>query len=168
MKDCSECHSPIPMQANLSFRKTSNPSRNTPTDHLIHHLINHLNHLINHQNHLNQIGLEDFSQSWQSNTALFWKHHGKLGADLDSKAEVLQSSSVLLTSIQAKAVSNQVSDVIDRSIALSPMDVKCHINQNPAQPVPGSRFPDSRSCFILLPNHWKELHSVQFSLVYKI
>ena len=91
-----------PDGSNFGFRKTSNP----PTDHL-NHLIHHLNHLIHyHPHHLNQIGLEDFLQSWQSNTsALFWKHCRKLEADLDSRAEVLQSSSVLFTSIQVKTVS---------------------------------------------------------------
>ena len=101
MKDCTnKHHSPIPMQAILSSRKTPNQAVNIrentlPTDHLIHHL----NHLINH---LNQIGLQDLSQRWQNNTSGFCKHCRKLEANPDSRAEVLCSSSVLLTSIQAE------------------------------------------------------------------
>ena len=181
MKDrTKEYHSPILIQAILSSRKTPNQAvnakGNTPSfdhlNHLIHyrnhlidhmnHLIQHLNqlnnHLIRHRNHLNQIKLEDFSQSWQSNTTLSCKHHRKLGADQDSEAEVSQSSSVLFTSIQVKVVSIQVDDVIDINCVV--INVKCPFNENPAQPAPGSRFPKSRSCFILLPNHWKELHLV--------
>ena len=162
MKDrTKECHSPILMQAILSSRKTPNQAVNTKGNTSS---IDHLNHLINHlirhrRNHLNQVRLEDFLQSWQSNTsALFWKHCGKLEADLDSRAEVSQSSSVLFTSIQVKVVSILVDDVIDINCAV--FNVKCPFNQNPVPPVPGSRFPESRSCLILLPNHWKELHSV--------
>ena len=186
MKDCIEYHSPILIQANLSFGKTSNPIRNakgnTPSidhlNHLIHyrnhlidhmnHLIQHLNqlnnHLIRHRNHLNQIKLEDFLQSWQSNTAsLFCEHCRKLGADQDSETEVSQSSNVLFTSIQVKMVSMQVSDVIDIiSINRSVIDVKCHVNQNSAQTVPGSTVSREPQLLFLLPNHWKELH---FSLV---
>ena len=151
MKDWIEYHSPIPMEAILSSRKTPNQAvnvrENRPRKTTI---INHLNHLIDHFNHLNQIGLQDLSQRWQNNTGGFCKHHGKLEADPDSRAEVLHSSSVLLTGIQAQAALPSIPC----------HHVKCPVNQNPVSPVPGSRFLKSRSCFILLPNHWKELHLV--------
>ena len=163
---CSEHHSPIPMQAILSFRKTSNPSRNvkenTPlTDHL-NHLIHHLNHLIRHQNHLNQIRLEDFLQSWQSNTAFFWKHCRKLGADQDSKeAEVLRSSSVLFTSIQVKMVLIQVSDVIDSNRSVTD---GCQVSYEPELCTTCARIKGfSRAAVaFLLP---KSLERTPFSLV---
>ena len=147
-----------PDRSNLNFRKTSNP----PIHHL-NHLIHYLNHLIDHLHHLScQIEPEDLLQCWQNNIHSFSKHHGKLEADLDSRAEVLRSSSVLFTSIQVKMVLTQVSDVIDSmSIRASSMS-KCHVNQNPVLPVPGSRFLENRGCFILPPNHWEELH---FNLV---
>ena len=162
MKDrANEYHSPILTQAIPSSRKTSNPASSARDENTTRRTTaNHLNHLINHFNHLNQIGLQDLSQRWQNNTGMFFKHHGKLEACPDSRAEVLQSSSVLFTSIQARVASILVDDVIDINCAV--IDVKCPFNQNPAPPVPGSRFPESRSCFILPP---KSLERTPFSLV---
>ena len=151
-----------PDAGNFGLRKTSNTKKNHLIDHL-NHLIHYLNHLIDHPHHLNQIGPEDLSQCWQNNIHPFSKHHRKLETYLDSRAEVLQSSSVLFTSIQVRMVLTQVSDVIDSKIEASPMDVKCHVNQNPVFPVPGPRFLVSRSCCFFHQNHWKELHLVQFS-----
>ena len=147
MKDWTdECHSPIPMQAIFGSRKTPNPAsdiKETPRETIMCHL----NHLINHFNHLNLIGLQDLSQRWQNNTSVFCKHCRKLEADLDSRAEVLQSSSVLLTSIQAETVSISVCDVIHiKCGVIDTMSIKCAcpVNQNPASPVPASG--DSRNC----------------------
>ena len=170
MKDWIEHHSPIPMQAILSSRKTPNSTRNVrentlPTDHLIHHLnhlIHHLNHLIDHLNHLihhldHLIELQDLLQRWQNNTSVFFKHHRKLEADLDSRAEVSQSSSVLFTSIQAEMMLISVCDVIDvkciviLSSVLSTRTL-CHLCQHRAILETAVAF--------LPPNHWKELHSV--------
>ena len=112
MKDWIECHSPIPTQAILSSRKTPKSSRKYQGKHTKKNtIINHLNHLIDHFNHLNQIGLQDLLQRWQNNINGFCKHHGQLEADPDSRAEVLQSSSVLFTSIQVETVSALVSPI---------------------------------------------------------
>ena len=117
MKDrTNESHSPILMQAILSLRKTSNLTSDTRDNTRRRITIDHLIHLNDHFNHLNRhwMKLQDLSQRWQNNTStLLCKHYRKLEAHQDSRAEVLQSSSVLFTSIQVKMVLMQVSDVID-------------------------------------------------------
>ena len=123
MKDWTdESHSPILMQAIPSSRKTSNLTSDARDDarrrrritfNHSNHLINHLIHLNDHFNHLNHqtkpqdLELQDLSQHWQNDTE-FCKHCGKLEANPDARAEVLHSSSVLLTSIQVQLVSIQV------------------------------------------------------------
>ena len=112
MKDRTcEHHSPILTQAILSSRKTPNqagnirentPRKTTVINHLIDHLIN-LNNHINHLNHRTE--LQDLLQCWQNNSGVFCKHCRKLEVNPDSRAEVLHSSSVLLTGIQVQSVS---------------------------------------------------------------
>ena len=177
MKDrAKEYHSPILIQAILSSRKTRNQAVNTKgnkpsidhlnhlirhrnhLNHLIHHLnhlIHYLNHLIDHLHHLScQIEPEDLLQCWQNNIHSFSKHCRKLEADLDSRAEVLQSSSVLFTSIQVKIVLIQVSDVIDSDGR--------QVSNEPELCTTCTRIKVSREpqLLFLLPNHWKELHLV--------
>ena len=97
MKDrTDESHSPILMQAILSSRKTSNLASDA-RDNLrtIHQLI----HLNDHLNNSNQRELQDLLQRWQNDTE-FCKHCRKVEANLDARAEVFHSSSVLFTGIQ--------------------------------------------------------------------